>query len=98
CETDIRFSERRQEFAAMLFDKTRRRLAGGEYGMPQGGRQKRLIGCDAEGDRLFEAAHHTATGFVAGPAMADQLADHRIIERRNLTAALQRMFDADVFR
>ena len=63
--------------------------------MPQAGGKKRLIGRDAERGGLFETVNELASCLVAGGAVANELGDHRIIERRNLRAGLQRMLDAN---
>ena len=93
-----RILARRQQLVAMFADEGRRRFAGGERGMPQAGGEKRLVGGDAERDGLFEAANQLAPRLVAGGAMADDLGDHRIVERRNLGAGLQRVLDAESVR
>ncbi len=79
----------------MLADERGRRFACCERGMPQGRREKRLIRRHAEGGGLFEAMDQPAPRLIASRAMADQLRDHRVIERRNFKTGLQRMLDAD---
>ena len=89
---------RRQQFVAMLADERRGRLALGKAGMAQAGNQKSLIGGDAERRGLLQSADQPAPRLVAVGAMADDLGDHRIVERRNLGAGLQRVLDADAVR
>src|SRR6266478_8934924 len=59
--------------------------------MPQARGEKRLIGGDAEGRGLFEAVNKPAPRLVPGSAMADELRNHRVIERRNFGTGLQRV-------
>ena len=66
--------------------------------MRQAGGEKRLIGGDTESDRPFEAVNELATRRVAAFALANQLGNHRIVERRNFRAGLQRVFGADFVR
>ena len=63
--------------------------------MPQAGGEKRLIGGHAESDGLLQAMNELAPRLIAGRTVADQLGDHRIVERRNLGTGLQRVLDAN---
>ena len=82
----------------MACDEGRGRLALRKRGMPQAGDQEALVGGDAEGDRLFEARDQPAPRLLAGRAEADELGDHRVVERRNLRTRLQRVLDAERLR
>ena len=74
---------RRQQFAAMIADEGRGRFALRKGGMAQAGNQKPLVGGDAESLDLLQPADQFAPRLVAGCAMADDLGDHRVVERRN---------------
>ena len=88
----------RQQFIAMITDESRSRFAGRKAGMTQTGNQKSLIGGDAKRRRLLQPADQPAARLVAIGAMADDLGDHEIVERRDLGAGLQRVLDADAIR
>ena len=74
----------RQQFVAMIADEGCGRFALGKAWMTQTGNQKSLIGGDAERGHLLQPADQPASRLAAVGAMADDLGDHRIIERRNL--------------
>ncbi len=82
----------------MLPDERRRRFAGCKCGMSQAVSEKGVVGCHAECHGLLEAVNQLAPRLVTGGAMADQLCYHRVIERRDLGAGLQRVLDTQFIR
>ena len=64
--SDVSSAARRQQFVAMLPDERGGRLAGRERWVPQAGGEERLIGGDAERDRVFKPMDELAPRLIAG--------------------------------
>ena len=98
CRFRLVVRARRQQLVAMIADERRGRFTRGKAGMAQAGNQKSLIGGDTERRGLLQSADQPSPRLVAVGAMADDLGDHRIVERRNFRTGLQRVLDANAVR